>query len=71
MNDKTLHKFIKCDCGKKKKINWIGKAEYLRGEYSFCTGITQCPKCGIIQEHYSGNFADIQLFIQMKQESNH
>lgn len=58
-----LDKFIKCQCGKKKKIAWIGKAEFKRGETTFCVGLTECSKCLIKKHHYSGNSDDIQAFI--------
>lgn len=58
-----LDKFIKCSCGKKKKINWIDKLEFTRGETTFCIGITECPKCKMVQQHYCGNYIDIQNFI--------
>lgn len=58
-----LDKFIKCSCGKKKKINWIDKADFKKGKTSFCVGVTECPKCLTKQQHYSGNLEDIQRFI--------
>lgn len=58
-----LDKFVKCICGKKKKINWIDKADFKKGKVSFCVGITECSKCQIVQQHYSGNMEDIQRFI--------
>ena len=58
-----LDKFIKCKCGKKKKVTWIGKAEFKRGDTTFCVGLTKCSKCLVKQQHYSGNMSDIAEFI--------
>ena len=58
-----LDKFIKCSCGKKKKINWIDKADYKKGNVTFCVGVSKCRKCFIQQQHYSGNIEDIQRFL--------
>lgn len=58
-----LDKFVKCNCGKKKKITWVSKDKYARGEVTFCAGITKCSRCGIVQQHYAGNIEDIQKFI--------
>ena len=58
-----LDKFIKCSCGKKKKINWIDKADYKKGKVTFCVGVSKCQKCFIQQQHYSGNIEDIQRFL--------
>lgn len=57
-----LDKFIRCNCGKKKKINWIDKADYQSGKITFCVGVSKCQKCFIQQQHYSGNIDDIQKF---------
>lgn len=58
-----LDKFVKCSCGKKKKINWIHEADFKKGKVSFCVGLTLCQKCLKEQQHYSGNIEDIQRFI--------
>ncbi|MBL4568739.1 MAG: hypothetical protein JKY69_03490 [Flavobacteriaceae bacterium] len=58
-----LDKFVKCSCGKKKKIFWIDKLDYKRGDVTFCVGISECQRCFIQQEHYSGNVEDIQRFL--------
>lgn len=60
----NLDKFVTCICGKKKKISWQGKEQYKHGSTTFCAGITKCSKCGIVQQHYSGNLEDIQRFIK-------
>lgn len=59
-----LDTFVKCSCGKKKKIEWLNKEKYRSGESSFCVGITKCPRCEIVQQHYSGDLEDIQRFIK-------
>ena len=59
----TLDKFIKCECGKKKKVAWIGKTEFKRGDTTFCVGLSKCSRCSIKQQHYSGNIEDIAAFI--------
>jgi hypothetical protein len=60
---RELDKFVECVCGKKKKIEWFSKEKYRTGEYSFCVGLTKCTRCGIVQQHYSGDMDDIQKFI--------
>jgi len=65
-----LDKYIDCQCGKKKKINWKDKAEFKRGIYTFCLGLSECNKCGIHQQHYAGNIDDISSFLAyVKQNS--
>lgn len=58
-----LDKFIKCECGKNKKINWIDKVGFNKGDTTFCVGVSECKKCSKKQQHYSGNIEDIQRFI--------
>ncbi|MBU2871371.1 hypothetical protein [Colwellia sp. E2M01] len=58
-----LDKFLKCNCGKKKKINWIDKADFRARKTTFCVGVSECPKCQMQQQHYSGNMEDIQRFL--------
>ena len=59
-------KFIRCNCGKNKKISWIGKADFNKGKVTFCIGISLCKKCELRQEHYSGDIEDIQAFINYR-----
>lgn len=61
-----LDKFVLCECGKKKKIQWVNKAEFNNGKSTFCVGLTECPRCQINQEHYAGNIDDIQAFVLSK-----
>jgi hypothetical protein len=65
-----LDKFVNCECGKKKKIKWLNKKEYHTGEYTFCVGKTKCSRCGMQQQHYSGDMNDIQKFINELNEIN-
>jgi hypothetical protein len=58
-----LDKFVFCECGKKKKIQWINKTEFNSGKSTFCVGVTECSSCQINQEHYAGNIDDIQNFV--------
>ncbi len=58
-----VDKYIICECGKKKRIHWQGKAEFLRGELPLCVGISQCKRCEVTQEHYLGSSEAIQDFV--------
>lgn len=63
-----LDKFVLCECGKKKKIEWINKANFNNGMNTFCVGVTSCLRCKINQEHYAGNVDDIQGFVSSTQK---
>jgi hypothetical protein len=67
---KKLDEFVKCGCGKNKKIEWFLKDKYLAGEYSFCVGLTKCTRCRKVLQHYSGDMDDIQKFINELNEFN-
>lgn len=65
-----IDKYIACDCGKKKRIHWTGKAEFLRGEFPLCVGVSQCKKCGVTQEHHLGTAEAIEDFVDVMNNMN-
>ncbi len=65
-----VDKYIICDCGKKKRIHWEGKAEFQRGELPICVGASECKSCGIVQEHYLGTEQAIKDFVDIMDNMN-
>lgn len=63
MKNKLVKKY-RCPCGKMKKIKWEQPEKFESGEHSFTAGHSKCPKCGLLQVHFSGDPNDIQRFIE-------
>ena len=58
-----LSKKAQCPCGKMKRIKWEEKKHYEHGRLALAVGHSECPKCGALQVHFSGNPSYIQQFI--------
>lgn len=58
-----LAKKYQCPCGKMKKIDWEDAKLFEKGKKPFTVGHSQCPRCEVLQVHFSGDPIYIQQFI--------
>lgn len=59
-----LAKKYQCPCGKMKKIDWEDAKLFEKGKVPFTVGHSKCPRCNVVQVHFSGDPTCIQQFIK-------